>query len=217
MDRITYFQYAFGRIEDLKEGTLENLRTIDSLSDIETTKLSENPDFKVPQKGIILPKFIGVYQDWRLKADNGREREYEEEFEQIMKGMEDGLNGLIKTIGELRGHKDGFNERLIHICFDPTLYPQELVRSLLGEGSGRIRVSPYYNHPNFNEKNTSLDEIYTGRLNDFFNQPDKDKKREEIEKIAAGGYEEMRIQLQRFGLTRQESTIFEILGRLRPN
>ena len=110
------------------------------------------------------------------------------------------------------GGKEKFHPNLIHICFDHGIYDEELVRYLLGDGPERLGFSSYKNYPNFGEKNTILGDMYLKKIKDIPNELDDDKKGEEIRRISEESYKEVKEQLIKFGLTRDELQLLNILN-----
>ena len=193
MDKITYYTYAFGGIEDLKEGNFDSMQTAKSLDSLVLMDLSP----------IIVPKFIGVYQDWKAKRDS------EEEFFEAEVACAK-ISEIIRTIAASEGENLCIPS-LIHLGYDPS-YPEEMARELLGENTHRIRTSPYDALPDFGEKNTA--EIGCIR------QAISSEKtfggfQKAVRSASTESYDILSIQLSTFGLTTEEYGVLKLLARLR--
>ncbi len=207
MDRVTYYKYAYGGIEDIRKGNFDSMQNASSLRKLKLDSL---------ERGIVIPRFVGVYQDWRAKPDTGEERDFRREYEEDLKGIESKLDYLIKIALEMRGEQERFNPKRIHIGYDPAIYrDRKLVRELLGGGSERLGISSYENLPDFAGKETVLDQIYMEQLGDVPLDLDKEEGVSRIVKIASEGYSGLQQQLERFGLTRDEFAFLHMFNRLR--
>lgn len=215
MDTITYFIHYLGRINDIEEGNFENMQSINSLEEIKTAEILN--DALNPSKSIMIPHFIGVYQDLKVKADTFQEAEHIKDIERGVKNIEKQINEIIKASNEFMGRKERFTPSLMHICYDQNIYNKRLVRDIFGEGSERLGFSPYSAYPNFRDKNTALGIIYIEKLNKSFEELKGESMIPHIIKIAEKAYDDMRGQLIKFGLTREESAFLDSMGRLKAN
>jgi len=215
MDTITYFIHYLGGINDIGEGNFENMQSINSLEEIKTAEILN--EASNPSKIIMIPHFIGIYQDFKVKADTAQEAEHIEDFESIVKQTEKQINEVLKASNEFMGRKERFAPGLMHICYNQNIYDERLVRDLIGEGSERLGFSPYSVYPNFRDKNTALGMMYIEKLNKAFEELKGEAMVPHIIKIAEKAYDDMRGQLIKFGLTREEAAFLGSMGRLKAN
>lgn len=203
MDRIVYYEHYFGSIEDLKNKDLARLKKIDEIDYSKIERASKSFSSGL----IITPRFIGTYQEWYIKADNQREEKHQKEINLQKKRLELFLNKILKT-----RNNDSIHPNLIHICYDPEQYPSDIVRCSFGESSSRLGVSSYKNLPNFYNKNSALVSIYLEKMMDTNKS---EKIQEKIETISEDGFNRFQSALKEFGLTLEEISFLEMLGKLR--
>jgi hypothetical protein len=143
--RVKYW-YLAGTINDLKSPP-ENAIFVDDQLDVDLTEGS-----------IVVPRFVGVYQCYDFLPDFSRGDILTEEQAkiQLAKGFEVYANMLRNE-----GYIDIFPPNLIHVFYEPVGDLRSgLVREILGDGTGRIAVSPFENGDNildFTQKNVSLE------------------------------------------------------------
>jgi hypothetical protein len=205
-----YFIYALGGIESIRKGDFDSMQAADSLDKLDL----------VSHERIIIPRFVGIYQDWKVKADTREERENKEEIEGRIKELEFLVERLAKLALEKRGERERFNAKLIHVGYEPEIYDEKLTRQLLGQGSKRLGVSAYRDLPDFAHKDTVLAEMFIEhlaelRMNTDFAETDDEEKVSQVAKIAGESYETLQEQLQKFGLTREEFAFLHALNMLR--
>ncbi len=194
MDEIIKYRYAHGRIDDLKKGRFDNLTEISSQEGLDAL-VSQN------KSRIIIPTFIGVYQESELKPDSALERQYLQMAE-LAKGFKEDLldNHVIAMLHET-GEEDSCHQRLIHIGYTSAIENAPLVREFFGSGMKRIGVSPCQNLPDFSLKDTIAIEQYMQRINATL---ENDVEKDEIKALAKEAYNFLEAQLRTFGLTRVE-------------
>ena len=203
MDRVVYYEHYFGSIEDLKNKDSTRLKKLNEVDYGEAERASKSFGSSL----IIIPRFIGTYQEWYIKADNEEEKKYKKEINQQKKRLELFLNKILKT-----RNNDSIHPNLIHICYDPKQYTSDIVRPSFGEGSSRLGISSYKNSPNFYNKNSALVSIYLEKMMDTNKS---EKIQEKIETISEDGFNRFQSALKEFGLTLEEISFFEMLGKLR--
>lgn len=204
MDEIVYFTYAIGGIEDLRKGDLDIMESSLSIDELNLAS---------PHQNIIIPKFIGVYQDLEIKLETDEEILYKEDIEREDKLLGSISNLLTKIIVEQKGIEESFSPRLIHIGYDPDIYKNDLVRELLGKGTERLAISPYNKIPNFSEKNTAELSVYLNQIGEM--QMAREEGISELIRVASEGCLTLQEQLKSFGLTREEFAFLGILDTLR--
>ncbi|MDO8622875.1 MAG: hypothetical protein Q7R52_01410 [archaeon] len=207
MDTITKYQYAYGGIEDMRKKDMESMDILDSPRDVQIHAIMEEAS---RGSSLIIPKFLGIYQMSEPMMQTLEETEHEEEIKNYHIQLKKMLDEAGQHILGMSGRRDRFNSELIHVCYDPSFYTRGLVSDLLGEGHGRIGISPYNGCPNFGDKNTVISEVYIRRLKDISIEVDEEERRQELAKIAGEGHQELLNQMQRFGLTRDEYAFLDI-------
>ncbi len=201
MDKIHYFKYAFGGIEDITEGNFDRMDVACSLNDLNLDSDS---------RGIIIPRFVGVYQDWRIKPDTREEENNKRIYEEIVRGLEFLREQLAKGTLENEGIKERVYPKLIHIGYDPRFYNEGLVREFFGRPR-RLEFSPYQDLPEFYHKDLVIIDIFIKELEDILREGNNgDGRVTRIEEIAKESYDGLKEQLRRFGLTREEFIFLHI-------
>lgn len=213
MDRITYFEYAYGSIEDLRKGDLEQIKPSSCIDRLD-----------ISNKGvIIIPRFIGVYQREEIKPDNQEEREELKGKRELMRKIEGVMNLVSRLCLEEEGKEESFHSDLIHIIYDSRVYNAKLVRELLGRSSGRIGVSSYNDMPDFNAKEITemldrlrkiADGIHYG-IKTILMQEDREEFAELLRNDAQDGYSFLDSQLRNYGLTRVEYAFLLMMRKLK--
>lgn len=180
MDSITYYKYAYGGIDDVLNGKFEALTVAKSQSELPIQPSSQK---------VIVPKLIGVYQEWDLKPDNKEESELLSRAKVGRKLLEHSL------ITSADGISDNFHPNLIHIGYDPNLLDERLIREFMR--SERIKVSPYGSMPDFYTKEDEV-QNYCKKLVELIG--DKEKLKQISRKVS----DKLKIQLSKFGFTKIE-------------
>lgn len=194
MDKITIYKYWYGGIESIKSGEFENLQLLSSTSVPKTEKSI-----------IIEPKFLGVYQDWRMKPDSADEKV-------IMNGLEMKMKLIESIIMKKTGIKE-LHHKLIHVGYDGFCMDKNFVRTLLGNSSERIAVSPYANMPDFYLKGKEEILMSTRKINESlpFASYKKPEDRAKISKSIEDAYVLVKSAMDSFGLTLEEHHLLKVL------
>lgn len=209
METETYYEYAFGRLEDLKKRDIKNLTMLNSPLDFSIQSVLDEIETDSP---LIIPKFFGVYQNIRPKII-GEEIENSEEIEKIFNMFKERGNKIYQDLFVAKiGRKDKYDSDLIHICYDYSLYNKEIMDNLLMEND-RIRISPINECPNFKDKKSRFKYELTEKLKDI--DLDIDEINSEMIRLAEKGYEELSSQLIKFGLTREEFIFLDSLYEIK--
>jgi hypothetical protein len=163
MDRVIYYDYVLGTFKDIIERNEENLDIFDSPLDITL-------DETLNSSKIILPKFMGVYQNWEIKADNKEEEGY---LEEAVFNEEKQLNDIhMKDYWCLKecNEEDLADPELIHLSYDPKIY-EDITQFIPEPTNKRILISPYDKLPDFDNKNTGLEQMFLDKIVDLIEEP----------------------------------------------
>ncbi len=205
MDKIRVFRYAYGGIEDLRRGEFDSMQVADSLSAIR---------YDSSKKIVVVPRFIGVYQQEELKSDSLQEKDEEEENKKVTERVRELLESLSKMALESDGIEERFHPDLMHLGYDGKLYNERIVREIFGSGLERIAVSSIEELPDFGAKSNEDYEFYC-KIKELPYEADEMKRADTIRKIASESYDVVTAQLREFGLTREEYAFLNILKRLK--
>jgi len=195
MDRMTTYTFSVGEPKDLRERNLEKLTSYDRLDELDRASID--------QGSILLPRFIGVYQNESFVAHGEEESRFLEEgrigIEFVREGLE---NANQRLLGYKLGEKDNIHPELIHILYGPC-WNTDLVRSCLDDGLGRIGVSDQNHSPDFYAKETNV-------VADMVSEsPFFEGVEEDIDRYV----QELTNQLRDYGLTRTEFSLLQILKK----
>ena len=194
MDKITIYKYWYGGIESIKNGDFENLQ------------LLANTSVPKTEKSIIIePKFLGIYQDWKMKPDNADEKE-------IMNGLEMKMKLIESRIMKEAGRKELYHN-LIHVGYDDSCMDKNFVRTMLGNRSERIAVSPYVNLPDFYLKGKEDILMSAKKINESFpfESYKKPEDRARISKSVEDTCTLVKKAMDSFGLTLEEHLLLKVL------
>jgi len=204
MDEITTYKFAYGTSDEIKKGNLSSLPTSFTLSAL--------MPFIQKEKGIILPKFVGIYQE---------NQETYSKFDQKIPEQLNEINQLEKIMERFQTElKNDFHPNLIHIGHDSKI-PPELVKQMFYQkkpnldflinfsNNNRIVISELVDLPsNFNGKDSLLIKNY------FEKALEETKKFEDLEKtmnVFKELYSFLEDQLKNYGLTKVEFSLFNLL------
>jgi len=195
MDFVTKYGYFLGNALSLAGGSFDEMQPVESLDNLNS----------VIQGGIIIPKFVGVYQSSDIVLE-GSEKDRADEIRARAEIKNSLIKEMSKTIIEIKcDERESFCPELMHIIYNPNIFPDEsLVRVSFGSIPTRIRVSPCNKAPNFYDKDTSLISRCVDKVE--FDQ-DYRKKGAVADAVLA-----LRKQMETFGLTREEYSFLVIAG-----
>ncbi|MFH1358404.1 MAG: hypothetical protein ABIH37_00785 [archaeon] len=128
-------------------GSADQLRTRDSsLTTIEKPIRSNLAKHLKSNGAVVLPNFVGVYQDEQCGPDNP----YPELREAALR-LKEGLVGLLDVLDGIE-----LNPKLIHIIYKGETWDESLIRQCLGDKERRLAVSRLGQTPNFSKKDTDV-------------------------------------------------------------
>jgi len=166
--------YLFG-VGNINDIMCENVETSECIDDLVISSETEG--------GIILPKIIGVYQQ-----DNRFPEERKRYFSELDRKKIFDLTGMVEEI-----HPD-----LISIAYDPTIFPNGLLKEFLdGDVLNRLKVTRYLDMPNFYDKNVPEPTMTIHKMN--YQRSSGDVSVLEREKNV------LEMSREDFGLTRYEA------------
>ena len=145
MNKLIEFQYAYGTIEQLKEGKFDSMPVAESLTQLELS--FEN-------KGVFIPRFVGVYQNFNFGID-GRELDdnRNKQISGFIRMMDD---AFCQPFFEARfGCTDRSYHSLIHVGSEDGL-ERHITKGLFQDSMGRVAFSEISNLPDFRNKKTFL-------------------------------------------------------------
>lgn len=193
MDTLAEYGYLFGTTGAVTSVDLDNLTQSDTL---------EGLDMRVQDGIIAVPKIVGVLQVVEPVFTTEVEKLHRERIESnFRRGYKSNLHTATMQLRSRYGIQDEISPGLIHIGYDPSIFPKDLIRASIGDHFGRVALSPIGELPNFNQKNFSLaEEAYF--LSEQ-NAVEGVKVEETAEKIRPM-LTELKRQARIYGLTRKE-------------
>lgn len=203
MEKISYYKFAYGSIENIKQGNFGKVQVASSFPELEIPPITTK---------IVVPKLVGVYQEWKLTQNiyTMEDSPELEGIERINKLQESFIQEGFKYMIEDFGKKEDCHPHLIHICYDPKIMQFDLVRSFF-ESRDRLGFSLYDNIPDFDQKNSE-------GLYDIIHRWVKarnDMDPSETRKIAQEGCLFLNVRKLDYGLTREEYVTLQQLDRFR--
>src|SRR3989344_7980263 len=130
------FEYGIGTPEELRQRKLQFTTNDPSI-------LAKELEAKGK---IIVPRFIGVYQDMTIPEDAEIDPD-------LVEYMSSSLRKCVDLLLSKSGKKDNLHGSLFHVSYNPNIWNQELVREAMGDNLGRIAYSTIDSIPDFNKKN----------------------------------------------------------------
>ncbi len=198
MDNISRYKYAYGGMNDLLKGRFEKLKTANSLDKLTLINY---------RSSILVPQFIGVYQESELKPDTLEERENIGAASMGKKMAENVVDRVAQARLSQKGKADRSTPNLIHIGYNSEIYNGRLARELFGEGLERVKFSSYDRLPNFSAKDRVEILEYVKKMAEKIEIEDE----EGVEKLSREAYNFIDEQLRIFGLTRTEYAFLDVL------
>ncbi len=181
MKSIVCYEYGLGTFDEIKF-RVDELELFPEISGL--------IDRFFEERGIFIPKVIGVYQRKELIPEREPEREFLKklnEFHRDIVSVQDSSRESISFKSDL--------SNLIFVAYDPSSIPLEIVRDLLNEDSGRIAIGSMDSVPDFYRKDSYL-----------FN-------RDECERVNLREFRKMRAE---YGLTELENAVLTGLESMAP-
>jgi hypothetical protein len=204
MDNITTFRYAIGTADQLRDVTEEGLEFQDS---------AKNLVLQMSGRGVIfVPKFVGVYQgsETMSHTNTAEERSAVEQVNEQNRQHDRIVSILANlTIEERGGIRDKVHPRLIHVVYDPTVCPRDLVRMSIGDEVGRLGYSNKDSFPDFYQKDVNWIDAINSTGNTLSEQG---LGRGEILEKIGPSIQVLREDAQKYGLTRSEYAFLGILN-----
>jgi|SRR3989344_5649973 len=204
MDSITTYKYAYGDLNSIKRGEFDKMQTGNSIEELSL--------YEATSKGILLPRVVGVYQEWKFIPESEDEKEKSESMNSRKESLED---SFLRLQTELVGHNDRFNNYLIHLGYDSKTYPsKELLRQIFDEEfPSRIRISSYNKMPDLGMKDVGyIDESFDEEMKVIIKARDMREMLELTRPVTKKDYEVLRKQLEEFGLTKMEYHLFNLVN-----
>ncbi|MBD3247600.1 hypothetical protein GF378_03200 [Candidatus Pacearchaeota archaeon] len=201
MDKIITYKYALGNPSDLREGNFEKMLSSDNLKDFNLAR-------KRKSKDLVLPEFIGVYQQENFIFHNYDESIHKQEIEDQYKEFNDFLHHQSNHLLAVKfGQEDKINPDLIHVIYNKDNgWTKTLVKECLKDSIGRLVLSNSSSSPDFGRKNTStcysmmIEEMKkTGQDMASYLLKNQSKLKEALDTAS------------KFGLTREEYVFMELL------
>lgn len=203
MDAVTKFLYSIGSGNEIITGRTNPLDVAETPSELIKT-LTEN------EKGIIVPKFIGVYQMREVVTHIGQEQKAARRKIAAFTKLEQALDIVSnRHIFEKFATEDNAHPNLIFVAYNSELWTSSLVRESLGNTINRIVIAPYTELPKFSEKDITIAEQILSKGQEIYGEI-RDKAI--VFKALTPELSAFRDQAMLYGLTRQEYAILEILN-----
>ena len=204
MDWQTGFSYAVGTGREIRTGEINPFDVETSLDNLLNVLIKK-------EKGLIVPKFIGVYQTGDMITHTnhleeqktlGRERVALAALEQVLNSAAD--QHILMRLSTT----DNAHPNLIFVAYDPELWTHSLVRESLGNNINRITIAPYTELPKFSGKDITIAEQILTKGKRIYDELKDDTA------VLKGVTPELRAfqdQAMLYGLTRQEYAVLGIL------
>jgi len=190
---ITNFLYSIGTLDEIKRGTCK--RTLIKPEQDYTKKLSQNAGV------ILVPKLIGIYQTREPASETPKKKKERGEVGEKMGELDD---KFLEGVWRIR---DNINPQLIHIGYNPEIWPLDILQISLNDGLRRVKISPIDSLPNFFQKdNITLYEIVEENatlLGDDESKLSREENRA-INRRFIPQVKKLEEELKPFGLTRDE-------------
>ena len=144
---INEYRFGFGRIDEILQGDVDREESTDS--------------FTFPGNGgILVPGLIGVYQDYKDS--------------EVPEGALEFLNKAADhLLARIDGRPDGICPELICLAYDPSVFPLEILKSIVYEKDtlDRVKIVEYYSLEDidFSQKSYSFREHSPGLRKDYEN------------------------------------------------
>ncbi|GEM_PF-6319107 len=202
MDRIVTYSYALGTGEQLRSGYLERIRT-------DLSRLIEI--LSKPREGLVVPEFIGVYQECEIMAHTNHQEELtalesaREKFESLKETMDILAN---ESIASRFGIKDNTHPDLIFVAYNSEIWTPSLVRESLANKINRVVIAPYTELPNFYGKDTQIVQSIFDKGQVVFEREKDPRKSFEAIGPELKSFEE---QITLYGMTRQEYVFLKLM------
>jgi len=206
MEKFTDYSCSIGTIEQIKKGLLD--------------KVDINLDYlksffkKADGKKIIVPKLVGIYQKESVIY---RPEEFEKVADEGIRTFLTSSNlSILRSFLGIRNNLDNY---LINVSYASNLIPDsKLVRNMLKDDLGRVSVSSLDNFPDLSMKNTAAIPMVKEFLAKEYliAQQTRDiggfhaKENEKMNYLC----EKLRMQQKEYGLTIDEYTFLEVIGRM---
>lgn len=199
MDKIITYKYALGKTNELREGNFDKMLSSDNLKDF---------NLMIKNKDLILPEFIGVYQQEDFIFHNYEESTHKEEIKDQYREFNEFLHDQSNHLLSAKfGKEDQINPDLIHIIYDKDAgWTRDLVKECLKDTVGRIVLSNSSDIPDFGRKNTST--CY-GVMIEEMKKTNKDMAGYLLEHQTR--LKEVLDTASKFGLTREEYVFMQLL------
>jgi len=207
MDGVITYSYAMGTGEELRGSDFDSLELMENPSSL-LRALSE------PSKGLIVPRFIGIYQGYELIAhtrtpEEANAIEAERKYVNMMERAIDNAAGL--SIFSKLGISDFVHPRLIHVGYNPDIWTPNLVRESVGDRLNRIAISSIQELPNFYRKDTRAILTILEKGQEIF---EVEEDRNKVIKALRPDIREFGDQSKLYGLTRAEYAFLNIIQRV---
>ena len=210
MDKVIEFKYAFGSLEEIREGGLDRLATTGNVLELE-------PYFE--SSGLIIPKIVGVYQREGVVFQGETEKEYSEHLTRLIQRLSERLEELAERIKREEGLEDKIAHNLICVGYEPKQIPRDILRNYFSDA--RVKICDWREMPSFYEKQTwkiieimdEWTEICEADIKKSFYLKGDEKKR--ALEVFSSGIQTLSQQQEEYGLTTQESVFLNMIRDLR--
>ena len=206
MDRVISYKYALGTGEQIRLGNFDKENFQRDPSQL-VKKIIEQGT------GLIVPRFIGIYQFHEIMPHTGNqeERELIKDLERNEERHQKSLNDLANLeIASSFGIKDNSHPGLIFVAYNPSIWTPDLVRESIGSRINRVIIAPFGEIPNFDGKDTTITETILEKGQRIFEVQQDRRKALEFVKPEVQIFQD---QANLYGLTRQEYAFLNMVGR----